>query len=303
MAGGTPHRPSPGGEGWGERSPQENLRNLGGGNAGGNAGGNGGRTVRSMSVFTDLDAQWERISTTPAAARSRTAWATSEPSLAPYESPAALVEAITSPRGAPRSAGLLGALVRLSGDPFAARTALQAVLPALRAQPILQPRYGYAWWEPCATADDVTADLVAAAWEAIRAHAGESHDDPERLVVRAALRRLRTAREAHVRRLRATVSYDPGRHDHGVELDQARTAAERVTLLLIDAVRAGRLEAGQARLLYATSVAGIKAIKVAALAGMPEPRAVYHALETAQAALATAQAPLAAARAFTATPA
>jgi hypothetical protein len=255
-----------------------------------------------MSVFTDLGAQWERISTTPAARRSHAAWARSQPSLDPYESPAALVEEIICQRGT-GSARLLGALLRLSGDPFAARTALQAVLPSLRAQPVLQPRYGYAWWEPCSKPDDIIADLVGAAWEAIRSHAGQSHDDPERLVVRAALRRLRTAREAQVRRLHATVSYDPARHDLGVHLDQARTTAERVTLLLIDAVRTGRLEVDQARLLYATSVAGLKATKAAPLAHLPKPRAVYHALQAAQAALSDAQAPLAARTARTGTPA
>jgi hypothetical protein len=239
-----------------------------------------------MSVFTDLDRQWQLISSTPAAHTCYLAWIRSEAALAAYRSPAALVEAITARRGTPASARLLRGLLQLADDPFAARTTLQAVLPALRAERILQPRYGHLWGERWTTPEDTFADLVCAAWEAIRVHAGEKHEDPERLVVRAATRRLRTVRQAHVRHQRRCVPLDPARHDRGVELEQARTTSERATLILVDAVRHGRLQLDQARLLYATSVAGLAAIDAAALTALPKPRAVYYALELAQSALA-----------------
>jgi hypothetical protein len=239
-----------------------------------------------MSVFTDLDRQWQHISTTPAAHTCYVAWTRSEPSLAAYRAPAALVAAITARRGTATSARLLRALLQLADDPFAARTALQALLPALRAERVLQPRYGHLAAERWTTPEDTFADLVGAAWEAIRAHAGETHDDPERLVVRSATRRLRTVRQAHVRHQRRCVPLDPARHDRGVQLDQARTTAERATLILIDAVRAGQLQLDQARLLHATSVAGLAAIDAAAHVTLPKPRAVYYALQLAQTTLA-----------------
>ena len=244
-----------------------------------------------MSVYADLDRQWDHIGATPAASSCLTGWSTTEPPLRGYATPAALVADIVNARRSPRGRHLLAALLRVAADPFAARTTLQAILPALRAEPVLEPSYGHRVAERWSTPQDTFADLVCAAWDTIRAHAGENHADPELLVVRAATRRLRTARQAHVRRQRRSVAFNPDRHEHPVGMHQsARTSAEQVAAALLDAVQRETLSLEQAQLLYATSVAGLPAIGAAVLVGLPKPRAVYHALAKAEAALAASPA-------------
>ena len=244
-----------------------------------------------MSVYDELDLQWRHIGSTPAARARLAAWSDAEPVLRPYPTPAEVVGDITAARRSTHSRRLLRALLRASGDPFAARTTLQAMVPGLRAERVIQPCYGHRIDERWATPADTYADLVCATWETIRAHAGETCDDPERLVVRAATRQLRTRRQAHVRAQRRRVPLDPDLHVGTVEmLDAGRTAAEQVTIALADAVRNATLSVEQARLLYATAVVGIDARKAGRLFGLAKPKAVYYALARAEAALVGAPA-------------
>jgi hypothetical protein len=194
-----------------------------------------------MGVYQALDRDWEQISTTPAAARHLARWAAAEPALAGFATPRELVEVIAQRGRAARSHELLRCLLRQAADPLAARTLLQAVLPALRSAKVWQP------------VEDNSAERVAATWEAIRVHAGESPEYPARFVIRIAERRLRTVREAQRRYATRQVAGDVERHAPPLELDDVRPAADRVAVCVIDALRSGTLSAAQARLLYAAS--------------------------------------------------
>jgi hypothetical protein len=247
-----------------------------------------------MSVYQDLDREWQQIGATPTAATRLAVWAADEPALAGYVTPRELLTDIAVPDRAERAHDVLRCLLRLAADPLAARAFLQAILPALRAAKV---------WHPV---EDHSAERVAATWEAIRVHAGESPPYPARFIVRVAERRLRTEAEARRRwaaRLtelqpesvscvscehRSGGCSDPRRHRQPriepLELDDARALWDRVALHLIAAYRSGSLTAAQARLLYATSVVGLRAVDAGRVEGM-KPRAVYRALGAAKAAL------------------
>ena len=91
------------------------------------------------------------------------------------------------------------ALQRQAADPLAARTLLQALLPRIRAERVLVPKYGHgideAWQRPA----DTVADLVAECFVAVKRHAGEDRDDVARLVLQEATRKLRSARQVQRR--------------------------------------------------------------------------------------------------------
>jgi hypothetical protein len=249
-----------------------------------------------MSVYRDLDREWEQIGAAPAAVSRLAVWAASEPALAGYVSPRDLLADIARPHQADKAHEVLRCLLRRAADPLAARAFLQAVLPALRAARV---------WHPV---EEHCAERVAATWEAIRVHAGESPPYPARFIVRIAERRLRTEADALRRRTRRQTElqaepltcywcdrgYRACRHHQRlrvepVELDDARAVSERTALDLIAAYRCGSLTAAQARLLYATSVVGLRAVDAGRVEGM-KPRAVYRALDAAQAALLSASA-------------
>jgi hypothetical protein len=227
-----------------------------------------------MSVYRSLDREWDRISASPSATDQLAGWAGVEPVLAGYRTPRDVLAAIAAPDCAELAHELLRCLLRQAGDPLAARSFLQAVLPALRAARVWPPE------------QDHSADRVAATWEAIRMHAGESPQYPARFIVRIAERRLRTGREARRREAQrlAVLPPDPEGVGAAVELDDARTAAEQVAIRVRDAFRSGMLTAAQARLLFATAVVGLRASDAARVEGL-RCRSVYRALDAAEAAL------------------
>src|ERR1700736_1992002 len=119
-----------------------------------------------MSVYQSLERDWEQIAASPSAARRLAVWADVEPALAGYRTPADVLAAIAAPGRAELAHELLRCLLRQAADPLAARTFLHAVLPALRAARV---------WYPV---QDHSTERVAATWEAIRVHAGESPQYP-----------------------------------------------------------------------------------------------------------------------------
>jgi hypothetical protein len=188
--------------------------------------------------------------------------------LAGVVTPAALVLRIQA-RGSPRrSAELLECLLRLGDDDLAARAVLQAILPALSAKAVRARRWagqqnGAPW--PCL--DDLSSDLVACAWEEIRRPHRETSSFPAEMLVDAAWRRLRSWVAASRLAGERTVPLAADDHQGMVELEDARSAAEQVTTLLIRAVRSGQVELGDARLVFATRVVGVAATTVAAAEG------------------------------------
>ncbi|MFP5376357.1 MAG: hypothetical protein ACLGIO_06190 [Acidimicrobiia bacterium] len=106
-----------------------------------------------------LNAEWDRIATSPAATAALARWAAREPALSPYADPAAAIAPGPGRRGTDRAA--LAALARLApGDDFAARAVLQAVLPGLMRLAASR----------CADDPVSFEELVSFAWERIRTY-------------------------------------------------------------------------------------------------------------------------------------
>ncbi len=240
-----------------------------------------------MSVIGALEAEWQRIGATPAAACAELRrWAVVEPVLGASASPADVLRQLAEPGRGELATGVLGALLHLADDPFAARSLLQAVLPGLKGVLVK----GFNGQQlGLGSQRDGDAELVAATWEAIRAHAGESPRFPARYVIGVAVRSLRTRHQVEARRQDHTVALDHERHAPVVELDDARTGDEQLALRIVEAVRSGDLAIEHARLLYATGVVGLRAVDAGRQVSL-RPRAVYHALAKAGAELMRATA-------------
>jgi hypothetical protein len=180
---------------------------------------------------------------------------------------------------------VLSALLRQAGSPLAARALLQALLPRIRAEQVSTPTYGHGVGEGWPRPADTVADLVAECFAAIKDHAGEDRDDVDRVIVRQAARRLRTARQVQHRYQSRTVALLVG-HSVLVAGDMlcARSEAEWLAAAVVGALRAGQLDAEQARLLYDARVKGVPASEVGRAYGLA-PKAVYHALARAERAL------------------
>jgi hypothetical protein len=123
------------------------------------------------------------------------AWATTAPALDSFASPSELVAAIARIGDPARSCALLTEpLVIADTDELAARAVLQAIVPGLR-------RAARRRWKPTTAgpwthADDVAADAIAAAWATIRVHAGQRHDRPAAIIIRAVEGQFRRTHDA-----------------------------------------------------------------------------------------------------------
>jgi hypothetical protein len=250
--------------------------------------GNSPPHASGMNLFAALDAEWAALATTAQAAQHVAGWCVREPALA-GSTPMELVVAVVADRRWGRADPRLTALVRLAADDLAARAVLQCVLPGLRAEPMYCRRHHWSLADPADDLADVTAELVGAAWEAIRARAGTTLADPENTLVRAATEKLRTRRRAEARTRARTVPLVGMAVAGQVDVDDARSAAERVMVTLVDAVRAETVTARQADLLYNVRVARISGREAGRRYGMT-PGQVFHALSVAETALQRASA-------------
>jgi hypothetical protein len=252
-----------------------------------------------MDIFESLEKEWRWTSRCQAAQDEARRWGAIEPVLRCHsvdEVVSRVAWAGYRPSGG--SAAVLSALLRLAGSPLAARALLQALLPRIRIEKVATPTYGHGLGESWPRPSDTAADLVAECFASIKRHAGEHNPNVDRLVVREGARRLRTARQGQRRWQCRTV---------GAELPElsalcpaglleARSGPEWLAAAVLDAVRAGALDASQARLLYAARVKGVPASEVGRCAGLAE-RAIYYALAQAERALvASLERPLSAVR-------
>jgi DNA-directed RNA polymerase specialized sigma24 family protein len=184
-------------------------------------------------------------------------------------------------------ANVLSALLRRASGPLAARILLQALLPRIRAERVVLPKYGHGVGERWQSPQDTVGDLVAECYCAITRHAGEDHQDVARLVLQEAARKLRTARQRQRRYQQRTVRLEPADlRGPTADLWAARSSAEWLAGAVVEAVRSGRLADHQARLIYATRVEGLPASEAGRREGLP-PKAVYYALAKAEQQLLT----------------
>jgi hypothetical protein len=237
-----------------------------------------------MNVYAALDAEWSGLAGTASATHRLYRWSLREPALAGPTTPAELVRAVVAGRRWGRGDPRLAALVRLAADDLAARAVLQCVLPGLRAEPLRYRRHHWRLAEPVDDLDDVTAELVGAAWETIRARAGTTLADPENTLVRAAAEKLRSRRRAEARARARTLPLDELSEDGRVGVDDARSTAERVMVTLLDAIRADTVTVVQADLLFNVRVARVSGRDAGRRYGMT-PGQVFHAVGVAETAL------------------
>ena len=238
-----------------------------------------------------LDQEWRQVLRSEGARSEAGRLCRAEPELrrppgcpGPGEPAACLATAVAGAcwrgyRPSDQTAQLLSALLRQAGSALAARALLQAMLPRLSAENVYTPTYGHGLEEHWQSTQDTAADLVAECFAAIKRHAGEDRETVDRLLVREAARRLRTARQARYRDLTRTAPLDvatapPVRRDD-------RSAAEQLAQVLVQAVQVGRLARADASLLYAARVKGMPASEVGRCHGLAE-RAVYYALSRAE---------------------
>jgi len=116
-----------------------------------------------IGVLRQLDREWKEIGGGGRGALRR--WAADDPSLAQFGSVGALVERVNERGHAEESDALLLVLLRRAPlDDLAARTVLQAMMPAVKNLTVKFSTCG-AW-----CADETAAVVVAAMWERIRGY-------------------------------------------------------------------------------------------------------------------------------------
>jgi hypothetical protein len=217
-------------------------------------------------LFEALDAEWAIVGSSQQARASIARWAESEPALTGIVSPAEAVERCR--RAEPAAAAvILGAVLRHAREPLAARTVLQAVVPALRAQAarrvggVRHLVTGQGWQ----ASDDFDADVVELALARIAALAGTSPVWPAQAICEATWTSLR-ARLGHAAR-RGLAPIEIDEQAVKVEASPSRTDAESLALAVAGAVRAQWLALDDARVIYATRVLGLTPAEVAAAQG------------------------------------
>ena len=215
-------------------------------------------------LFEALDAEWAVVGASPRARAAFESWAMVEPALAGVASPA---EAVRSCRAAMpgAAAAMLGALLRHAGEPLAARSVLQAVVPALRT--LAARRAGGSrqltrhTWE---AGEDFEADVVEVALRRIAELAGTSPPWPAQAICESTWMTLRAAL-VRSSRWGTPASLDDDVAD--VVAGPARSGAEALALAVVDAVRAQQLAVDDARVIYATRVLGHTPAELASAQG------------------------------------
>jgi excisionase family DNA binding protein len=162
------------------------------------------------------------------------------------------------------------------GDALAALAVVRSVLPGVRRAAGRRWRTGRddGLWR---RREDVDGDAVAAAWESIDRHAGERHRWPARVIVRRVERSLRSGHDAHRNFIHRTEPLAAHSTVAAVDEYGAWTSAEGTALLVVDAVRTGRLDPVAAALVFAVAVLGLNVSDAGRRLGLDR-RAVYRSL-------------------------
>ncbi len=131
-------------------------------------------------VLVQLDREWERIADSPAGRRAVRKWADEQPLLAGVRSLRQLVELVNVRGRAEESDAILLLVLRdAASDDLAARTVLQAMMPAVKNLTAKFSTCG-AW-----SAEETAAVVVAAMWERIRTYPVERR--PKKVAANLAL--------------------------------------------------------------------------------------------------------------------
>jgi hypothetical protein len=219
---------------------------------------------RWARVCSALDADWHRMATSLAGRRAVRRWAEEETALESVSS-AHDVLAMCREGGAEGRPALRAVLRQADGDEFAQLTVLQFMLPGLLA---MSRRLRFmvdvdpSRW---AGEDELEQEIVAIAYERIRALGGTTQPWPATTLMNQTWRCLRMVLQ---RDRRHRERFEPLRPSVEVVGGADRSPAEHLAQLVVDAVHDGRLERGPAQLFYATRVLGHRLDSAAPAAGV-----------------------------------
>lgn len=210
------------------------------------------------TIFDRLDREWPTLSTSR---HSRTAlhrWGTDNPALAGHRDLDGLVRHINRRHDPETSDNTLAALISVAaGEALAARTALQAMLPGLKALAASLQRFE--------DLDEITATITATCWQRIRCY------PLDRRPSRVALNLLYDTRHQTIRRLRPTISTAPLPETQDQPSQTSASAGEDLIRLLAAAVAAGHLTMHEARLIGTTRLGDVTFRHLARTTGLREP--------------------------------
>lgn len=231
----------------------------------------------AMELFTMLDAEWDELAASGAAADALRTWASEDGALAGFEDLRAVLAYVQRRRRPLESDRVLAVLARRAGhDVLAARMLLQAMIPGLI-------NIATAFRTATFSDEEVASVVVAAAYERIRTY---PFDRRPRCVAANVLLDTRQAVSRSLCRPRVpeVLFGDVG----GLAIEPPEVSATDELLTLIDeAVRLRQLRVEDARLIVLTRVADVPVAEIAAREGCP-PQSVRRRRLRAEAVLAAA---------------
>lgn len=209
------------------------------------------------TIFDHLDREWPTLANRRHSTAALQGWAAARPALRREPNLDALVCHINRRQDPARSDRTLAALIAIAAhDSLAARTALQAMLPGLKAVAATLQRFEQL--------DEIAATLTATCWQRIRRY------PIDRRPTKVALNLLYDTRHHTVRQLRPLLSAEPlpdlSDRSH---LDGGHPATD-LLVLLRDAVHGGVISADEATLIGATRMADLTFPALAKETGLAE---------------------------------
>jgi hypothetical protein len=208
-------------------------------------------------LWDGLALEWESLAARPENSAVLGRWAAADGRLAGFDSLAEVIAFVRLNPSARAANDVLAALIRVSADDGSARRcALEALLPGLLRLAGQYPSVGE-------DDDDRLQNLVMLAVERIHQLGGQDLEWPAAAVIDWVRDRLRRV----VRRVPDTPTM-PLEAALTVAAPPERSAAERLTGLLVAGLRQGSIRREDAALIYTTRVAGHPAAAVAAAVGV-----------------------------------
>ena len=215
------------------------------------------RSAVTMTLFTQLDAEWLELGVSAQAVTSLRIWARSDLPLQGFENLRDVVRFVQNSGLCPRGEQVLVSLAtRASSDPLAARALLQVVLYGLI-------RIAADFRSATHSDEEAASVVVAIAYERIRTYPIKRR--PRSIPTNILLdTRQGVSRSLCRRRVPELLTADIGGHSAEAP---GGSAAEELLGLVHEAVRTRKLRVDDARLIVLTRVAGMSTAELAAVHG------------------------------------
>lgn len=197
------------------------------------------------TIFDHLDHEWATLAATGPSTAALRRWATTHPLLRAHADLDALVRHINRRHNPAASDHTLADLITIAADDtLAARTALQAMLPGLKAVAATLIRFEQL--------DEIAATLTATCWQRIRQY------PIRRRPSKIALNLLYDTRHHTIRQLRTELEVaDSSAADEVADTTDPRSSFEEVIERLAAGVSNGVLTSAEVRLIAATRLSDV----------------------------------------------